>query len=95
MQVADDNHAALKYFLKGFPEFSKNEFYISGESYGGIYVPTLSVRIVNDSAFNFKVRNEFLKYLYNGLLNELLLQHGPNLSKSFKNSSLYFVLRKL
>ena len=67
MQVADDNHAALKYFLKGFPEFAKNEFYITGESYGGIYVPTLSARIVDDSAFNFKVRINFLQDVCNGL----------------------------
>ena len=54
--MAIDNHAAIKFFLEGFPEFARNEFYISGESYGGIYVPTLSVRIVDDSTFNFKVR---------------------------------------
>lgn len=53
-QVAKDNHAALQYFLIHFREFSKNEFYVTGESYGGIYVPTLSSLLVDDSDFNFK-----------------------------------------
>jgi len=38
-----------------FPEYSKNEFFLTGESYGGIYVPTLAARIVDDKDFNFKV----------------------------------------
>ena len=42
-------------FFKYFHEYRDNEFYITGESYGGIYVPTLSERVVSDPAFNFKV----------------------------------------
>lgn len=52
--VADNNHAALRSFFKKFPEFTKNEFYLAGESYGGIYIPTLAVRLMNDSKINFK-----------------------------------------
>ena len=55
LQTAMDNHAAIVNFLKGFPEFKKNTFYVTGESYGGIYVPTLSSRIVDDPSINFKV----------------------------------------
>lgn len=49
-----DNYVALQNFFKKFPEYRKNEFYITGESYGGIYVPTLSARVVDDKNFNFK-----------------------------------------
>ncbi|EDV19965.1 uncharacterized protein TRIADDRAFT_32645 [Trichoplax adhaerens] len=53
-QVADSNYAALKSFFNKFPEYSRNEFYITGESYGGIYIPTLVLRTMNDSKINLK-----------------------------------------
>ena len=54
LQVADDNFVALKDFFSKFPEYKKNDFYVTGESYGGIYVPTLSVRVITDMSINFK-----------------------------------------
>ncbi|XP_049574763.1 cathepsin A-like isoform X1 [Syngnathus scovelli] len=50
-QVAEDNYKALQSFFAKFPSFTRNDFFIFGESYGGIYVPTLSLRIAagNDS----------------------------------------------
>ena len=56
-QTAFDNHEALKDFFVGFPEFAGNDFYVTGESYAGIYVPTLSARLMDDPNFNFLVRN--------------------------------------
>ncbi|MBN3309795.1 PPGB protein, partial [Amia calva] len=54
-EVADDNYIALQGFFDKFPDFKRNDFYIFGESYGGIYTPTLSLRIANGSAIvNFK-----------------------------------------
>ncbi|KAM4593397.1 lysosomal protective protein [Odontesthes bonariensis] len=54
-QVADDNYKALQSFFAKFPNFTQNEFFIFGESYGGIYAPTLSLRVVTGSAnINFK-----------------------------------------
>ena len=45
----------MKDFFAGFPEFAGNDFYVTGESYAGVYVPTLSARLVDDADFNFKV----------------------------------------
>ncbi|XP_041375528.1 lysosomal protective protein-like [Gigantopelta aegis] len=53
-QVAFDNHMALKDFFAKFYEYKDHEFYITGESYGGIYVPTLSSLVVDDKSINFK-----------------------------------------
>jgi carboxypeptidase C (cathepsin A) len=47
--TAKDNHEVLKAFFKGFPEFAKNDFFITGESYAGIYIPTLAEQIMLDA----------------------------------------------
>ncbi|RXG71952.1 Lysosomal protective protein [Armadillidium vulgare] len=44
--VAEQNYRALQHFYEKFPEYRERELFITGESYGGIYIPTLSVRIV-------------------------------------------------
>ena len=50
------NYNAVVDFFKKFPEFQKNPFFVTGESYGGIYVPTLSLRIIEGGAnINFQV----------------------------------------
>uniref|UniRef100_UPI00398E8AF3 lysosomal protective protein n=1 Tax=Pristiophorus japonicus TaxID=55135 RepID=UPI00398E8AF3 len=49
-EVADNNYLALQDFFRKFPSFMKNDFYVIGESYGGIYTPTLSLRIANGAA---------------------------------------------
>lgn len=55
--MAEDNYKALLSFFAKFPAFTQNDFFIFGESYGGIYVPTLSLRVATGLArFNFKVR---------------------------------------
>uniref|UniRef100_UPI00358F43DC lysosomal protective protein-like isoform X1 n=2 Tax=Myxine glutinosa TaxID=7769 RepID=UPI00358F43DC len=53
-EVSLNNLLALKQFFQLFPEFSKNDFYITGESYGGYYVPTLAVRVMDDGGLNLK-----------------------------------------
>lgn len=50
-QTATDNHAALVDFFSKFPEYQQSELYVSGESYGGVYVPTLSQKIFRDESF--------------------------------------------
>jgi hypothetical protein len=54
--TAADNFVSLKSFFIKFPEYQKNDFWISGESYAGIYIPTLAYDIVNfgGGAINLK-----------------------------------------
>ncbi|PAA81057.1 hypothetical protein BOX15_Mlig031755g3 [Macrostomum lignano] len=53
-QVAEDNYLALKSFLEKFPEYKGREMHISGESYGGVYVPTLAARVLTDKSINLR-----------------------------------------
>uniref|UniRef100_A0A1I7VKP7 Carboxypeptidase n=1 Tax=Loa loa TaxID=7209 RepID=A0A1I7VKP7_LOALO len=45
-QTARENYAAFKTFFEAFPDFYNHSVYIMGESYGGIYVPTLAALII-------------------------------------------------
>ena len=42
------NFNALKVFYRKFPQFATNDFYIAGESYGGIYIPMLSELVMRE-----------------------------------------------
>ncbi|XP_048464151.1 lysosomal protective protein [Rhincodon typus] len=67
-QVSFNNFLALKEFFRLFPEYSKNSFYITGESYGGIYVPTLAERVMTDRSIRFQgmaVGNGLSSWEYN------------------------------
>ncbi|PIK33664.1 putative lysosomal protective protein [Apostichopus japonicus] len=45
--TAAENYMALGSFFQKYPQFQANEFFITGESYAGIYIPTLAVLILN------------------------------------------------
>nr|XP_005986774.1 PREDICTED: lysosomal protective protein isoform X2 [Latimeria chalumnae] len=67
-ETSFNNYLAVKEFFRMFPEYIKNDFYISGESYGGIYVPTLAERVMKDPSINLKglaVGNGLTSYKYN------------------------------
>ncbi|OMJ72434.1 hypothetical protein SteCoe_29138 [Stentor coeruleus] len=51
-QTATDNLQALYLFFKYFPEFSSNSFFITGESYAGVYVPMLAYWINQSNTNN-------------------------------------------
>ncbi|KAM6928397.1 lysosomal protective protein [Xenentodon cancila] len=53
-EVSMNNYLALKEFFQLFPEFSKNELFLTGESYGGIYIPTLAERVMEDDSLNLQ-----------------------------------------
>ncbi|XP_041454871.1 lysosomal protective protein-like [Lytechinus variegatus] len=82
-KVSMGNYLALQSFFKKFPEYASNDFYVTGESYGGIYVPTLTHRILNGNATinmkgfavgngitNFTTNSDSLVYFayYHGLI---------------------------
>jgi serine carboxypeptidase-like clade 1 len=46
LKTASDTHTFLLKWLEEYPEFISNPFYISGESYAGIYIPTLASEVV-------------------------------------------------
>uniref|UniRef100_A0AAQ5XGY1 Carboxypeptidase n=1 Tax=Amphiprion ocellaris TaxID=80972 RepID=A0AAQ5XGY1_AMPOC len=53
-EVSMNNYLALKEFLRLFPEFSSNQVFLTGESYGGIYIPTLAERVMEDASINLQ-----------------------------------------
>lgn len=45
-KVGEDLYEGLKQFFKLFPKLQKNDFFISGESYAGKYIPAISHKIL-------------------------------------------------
>lgn len=48
-QTALDNYNLIQGYFARFPEYSNNSMYITSESYGGHYMPTLAKRIVDEN----------------------------------------------
>jgi carboxypeptidase C (cathepsin A) len=46
-RTATENRGAVEAFFESFSEYKKNKFFITGESYAGIYVPTLAEAILS------------------------------------------------
>lgn len=61
LQVAHNNYLALKEFFRLFPEYSKNDLFLTGESYGGVYIPTLAEWVMQDPSLNLKVSGAALR----------------------------------
>uniref|UniRef100_A0A8C3WGF3 Carboxypeptidase n=1 Tax=Catagonus wagneri TaxID=51154 RepID=A0A8C3WGF3_9CETA len=53
-EVAQSNFEALKDFFRLFPEYKDNELFLTGESYAGIYIPTLAVLVMQDPSMNLQ-----------------------------------------
>jgi len=47
LKTAKENYEAVKQFFKIYPSFRNNYLFISGESYAGVYVPSLCALIVD------------------------------------------------
>jgi carboxypeptidase C (cathepsin A) len=85
-QAAKDNLETILQFLKRFPQYSNSPLYITSESYGGHYMPTLAVEIdkyneANGNPLNFKgfaVGNPYTDY-YSGVGAEMETYWGKQL----------------
>ncbi|XP_019492558.1 PREDICTED: lysosomal protective protein [Hipposideros armiger] len=53
-EVAQSNYEALQDFFRLFPEYKNNELFLTGESYAGIYIPTLAVLVMQDPSMNLQ-----------------------------------------
>lgn len=42
-----DNYAFLRNWLNVFPHYRFHDLWITGESYGGVYVPMLADQVIN------------------------------------------------
>lgn len=63
LKTASDTHTFLLKWFDLYPEFLKNPFYIAGESYAGIYVPTLSAQVANGIKAGVKPELNFKGYM--------------------------------
>ncbi|CAN8232401.1 unnamed protein product [Cochlearia groenlandica] len=63
IKTALDSHTFLLKWFQMYPEFQSNPFYISGESYAGVYVPTLASQVVKGIKDGLKPVLNFKGYL--------------------------------
>ncbi|CAH1392265.1 unnamed protein product [Nezara viridula] len=52
VKVGEDLYSILVQFFQLFPDLQKNEFFISGESYAGKYIPAIGYTIYNNNKIN-------------------------------------------
>uniref|UniRef100_A0A3Q7H4N0 Carboxypeptidase n=1 Tax=Solanum lycopersicum TaxID=4081 RepID=A0A3Q7H4N0_SOLLC len=87
LKTASETHSFLLKWFAIYPEFLKNPFYISGESYAGIYVPTLASEVVKGIDAKVEPVINFKGYMVgNGVTDEKIdgnalvpFQHGMGL----------------
>ncbi|KAF6145834.1 hypothetical protein GIB67_028829 [Kingdonia uniflora] len=71
LRTASDTHTFLLKWFQQYPEFLSNPFYISGESFAGVYVPTLSFEVARGIDAGLKPVLNFKGYMIgNGVTDE-------------------------
>ncbi|EEF47390.1 serine carboxypeptidase, putative [Ricinus communis] len=83
LQTAADTHTFLLKWFELYPEFVTNPFYISGESYAGIYVPTLASEVAKGmlsiSVQGYLIGNGASRSQYDGINALVSFAHGMGL----------------
>uniref|UniRef100_A0A6P4AWI9 Carboxypeptidase n=1 Tax=Ziziphus jujuba TaxID=326968 RepID=A0A6P4AWI9_ZIZJJ len=73
LKTASDSHTFLLKWFELYPEFLSNPFFIAGESYAGIYVPTLAYEVVKGLDAGAKPILNFKGYLVgNGVTDDVI-----------------------
>ncbi|VDM75657.1 unnamed protein product [Strongylus vulgaris] len=91
--VAQHNYQAFVDFLEKFPEYHGRATFITGESYAGVYLPTLADKMISDSTNfpNFKgmaIGNGALDFLHNyDTMVPLYYYHGLIRDELYRNFS--------
>ncbi|TMW60643.1 hypothetical protein Poli38472_000685 [Pythium oligandrum] len=70
LKQADELYGALQQFYVKFPWLRENDFIISGESYGGVYVPTTAKRIVEGNLAGEEPKINLKKFVVGNGVNE-------------------------
>ncbi|OWM72308.1 hypothetical protein CDL15_Pgr018193 [Punica granatum] len=77
IQTTSDTHAFLLKWFELYPEFQANPFYISGESYAGVYVPMLASEVIKAIEGNQQPSINFKGYLVgNGIADDVFDGNG-------------------
>ncbi|KAL6967923.1 Serine carboxypeptidase-like 20 [Sarracenia purpurea var. burkii] len=63
LKTASDSHTFLLKWFDLYPEFLSNPFFIAGESYAGVYVPTLASEVVKGIEASIKPILNFKGYM--------------------------------
>ena len=89
-RTAEDNLNSLRAWFKKFPEFQKHKFWISGESYAGMYLPTLAEQILKnqDSIVDGKLNFQGMM-IGNGAMN-MDINWRTKVSPAFFDSHYFF-----
>ncbi|CAI8608252.1 unnamed protein product [Vicia faba] len=73
IKTASDSHAFLLKWFELYPKFLSNPFFIAGESYAGVYVPTLAYEVMKGIDADVKPKLNFKGYMVgNGVTDELI-----------------------
>ncbi|CAJ1975952.1 unnamed protein product [Sphenostylis stenocarpa] len=71
--ISNDLYDFLQEFFKAHPEFIKNDFYITGESYAGHYIPALASRVNQGNKENQGIHINLKGFaIGNGLTNPVI-----------------------